>query len=286
MDINPLNSNDTIKFSATKQETNAKELNKKAVEDPLGVVPKGAYRVFALEGKLLIAHIIFWGVILLFLGIGASLYFTNSLGYLGVDTKKWTWTWLIIPIAIGLFSFYKFFASIINFSSIRRSLKIYRSELRKDVQALPSAIARLFKKITFVQIKHNWLTIFFVFYTGLAAFLIWILQDKKFLWDVLNFEKWIHALTPNPDFLALMMAISIGVVLVIWIVLTLFRRGRTNDIAEYFGFQIEKDTNIEEIKSKKNKFYLKLFLLSIAIVTIIPIIAALIIKRFVLGRKK
>ncbi|UWD34243.1 MSC_0882 family membrane protein [Mesomycoplasma molare] len=283
----PLNNTDTVNFANIKKEQiNLQDINSaKVYKDPEQIIPTGVYKIFARESKILKIFLIFYLFIFLVSASLIALIYTNTLKTIGFVKTDFEWSWLIIPILIASYSIFKFIIKFLDFSSMKKSEKLYRNELTINPQALPTSIANLYKRLTKQQIHHNWFLIFTFFYIGLFALAVWYFSDKVYLNGLLNFEKWIQLMTPNPEFLSIILGLSLLGNLVIWTLLTISRKKRLNDIQDYFGYQIVKDTEIDAIKIKMNKGYLKLFVLTILVLLVIPIIVLLLVKKFILKRK-
>ncbi|MGZ9413499.1 MSC_0882 family membrane protein [Mycoplasma sp. 480] len=288
MKITPLNNTETVRFTHFKvAETDKKQPKyKSSYKDPENVIPTGAYKIFALENKIILSMLLFYSIMILIISILITLIATNSFKAMKIVDRDYSWSWFIIPVGLLSYSFFKFIMKLIEFSSIKKALKFYRIELEKNTQAIPTFIAQLYKKLIKQQIHHNWFLVFSIFYMGIFTLFIWYFKDKNYHDIFLNFKAWISALSPNPQLLSIILSLIILGNIVIWAILTIARKKRTNDIQDYFGYQIVKDTEIDQMKIKMNKGYLKLFFLSIAIILILPIITLLIVKRIILKRKK
>ncbi|WGI36642.1 MSC_0882 family membrane protein [Mesomycoplasma lagogenitalium] len=286
----PLNNTQTVHFENYKIEntTNYSEKSsyKSKLKDPYGIVPNGPYKVFALEKRIILIQVLFYFIISLLSAIAITLIATNSLKKIKLIEEDYKWSWFIIPAIVLIFSLYKFSVRWIEHSSIKKSLNNYREELKRNAQSVPASIANLYKKLVKQQIHHNWMTIFCVFYVGLAALFFWYFQDKNFNDVILNFEAFINKITPSPTYLSIVLTIIVVLSIVILIVLSIARKKRLSDIQEYFGFQVIKDTEVDQLKIRMNRIYMRLFFLSIAILLVIPAIILLILKRTIFGKRK
>lgn len=289
MKIKPIFDTSTIRFANNfAAELEKKEIThkkKKISKDPEGVIPNGIYKVFHFEKRLQLFQILLSLIIFLFGVILITTLVTNVWKTLGWTKEEFKWYWLIIPSIISFLAFAKICIALIDFSSLKKSMVAYRDDLKREETHIPGTIAILYKKIVLKQINHNWLTIFIVFYLSLFTLIFWLLRDQVWLNGLLNFKKWIHNSFPNPNFTSLILAFVVLGTIVLHILFFIFRKKRLSDIQAFFGHQVMKETEIENLKIQRNKTYLRLFLLSIAIVLIIPILTLLLLKKFLKRRK-
>ena len=272
MEIKPMYDTSTIKF-VNPIVTETKKLEKKSVSDPNGLIPNGIYKVINWERYRQLATIGISGAIAIASLIMIILYFTvfSSL-----------WVSLIIPSVTMLGSVYKLMITLGERRYLIRSLKRYREDLAIGLTDTPPFITRLYASLNKKQVRHNWITFALMFYGGLFTLVLWWLKDSS--WWIFHFDQWIHALFSNPDLMVILFTVSLGFIIVMYIALTIQRKKRLLEIDSYYGSQMMSETDLQTLKQGMNKTYRRLFIVSLMVLFIIPIVVKMVLK-FIARRK-
>ncbi len=267
MDLKPINNNDTITFINTSTFKKSKIKTQKIVADPSGSIPNGIYGVIRWEFVRQFITAIITSILLItsviIISLGATIWKFGPLTYIG-------------PVILGLLSLMKLSVTIIEWSEIKRGVARYREDLKVGLKSTPPFIAKLYIKFFKKQVAHNWITFTTIFYGGIFTLMLWWLKDVN--WWVLDFKTWIHNGIGRPNLVATLLAISLLITAIIHIIFTIQRKKKIADINLYFGMELAPESQIEEIKSSRNKAYRRLFFLSVLIILVIPMIVWIIYK--------
>lgn len=236
-------------------------------------IPNGIYRVIRWE------RIRQWVTTGINISIILGMIILISI-YASQDNVKWSA--YIIPVVTLLLSVWKLFITLIEKSSLNNDVIRYREDLKHNLTSTPPFIARMYRSLYIKQVSHNWLTIFIMFYGGIATLLLWWLKDVS--WWIFDFKTWIQDLFESPTTMAWIFTITLIAVAVIHIIFAIQRKKRIVDIDSYFGQSLESPGNIIAIKSEKNKAYRRIFIFSLMILLVIPVVVRFILRR--LGRRR
>ncbi len=272
MNLKPINKNDTITFVNTSTFTKTDISEKHIIKDPEGKIPTGIYGVIRWERVRQIITMFLSGIFLL------TSIILILLDYFIWDVGPLTY---VPPVLLGLLSLHRFAMSSIEFSGMNRAIKRYRQDIKVGLTSTPPFISKLYMSLHKKQVAHNWITFSLLFYGGLTTIILWWLKDVN--WWVLNFKLWIHNLMGNPTLIATIMAITLLAVSILHIIFAVQRRKRINDMNLYFGEELAPLSQIEEVKAIRNKAYRRMFIFSVLVILVLPIIA---LGTFKLIRKK
>ena len=263
MDIKPMYDN-TIKMSVTNIKLESTKIDSKRKDN---TIPNGIYGVIRWEKIRQLFTII---LNLAFLLIASTLMILYS------TTMTVSWFAYVIPILISLLSLWKMLITLFERSRILKDISRYKEDLNIGLESTPPFISRLYMQLHQKQVSHNWFTIFILFYGGIATILLWWLKDIS--WWIFDFSSWIQDMFSSPITMAwLFTSLLIGVSL-LHIIFAIQRKKRILDINSYFGGSIATSTDIETMKQSRNKMYRRLFIISIMIILIIPIVARFVLK--------
>lgn len=266
MNIRPMNDTATLKLNISEIQTRTLATPKIAI-DKSGVIPNGIYKVIRWEKFRQRFTMIFSALLLTAMIILISLYAT-------VFESKWVS--YIIPVIVGVGSAWKLLATSLEFKWLRKSIETYKEDIRIGLTSTPPFISRLYLSLHKKQVAHNWLTFALLFYGGIFTLLLWWLKDVS--WWIFEFKTWIHSLFANPTLMMWLFTSALLLIAVMHIVFAIQRKSRILDINAYFGQGIIPESEIETIKQAKNKMYRRLFIVSVMILLIIPLVVKLILK--------
>ncbi|WP_127942987.1 MSC_0882 family membrane protein [Mycoplasma sp. ATU-Cv-703] len=277
MELKPLFQTSTIKIVTSPATSVKKSLGRRAKvsEDPLGVIPTGIFRVIRSEILRQKLTLIFLSGLLLALGIWITLF---ALVY------KTSWISYVLPSSLLLFSVYKFLITLVEMGCMSRAVTRYREDLRLDLTSTPPFLATLYLNLFKKQIAHNWLTFVMIFYGGILTLLLWWLKD--FQWWFFDFKNWIQALFANPTLMSWIFTIALITLAVLHILMSIHRRKKILEIDAYFGAKLAPASEIETLKTNHNKFYRRLFLVSLLVMLIIPVIIKMVVFTILRRRRK
>lgn len=280
MKIKPRFDTSDISFENASAEINVSRIESPRYKDPQGVISSGIYKVFRFEKVLYIFNIVFLSFLLIASGLIVLGLWFNFFTRFGTEyTTKWTW--YILPTLVFVGAITKLSLVLIEAISLSRTLKYYRQSVNKDEKYTPSFIVRLYKRIILRQVHHNWLTIFLVFYGSIFTLSFWFLRDQVWFWGWINFKEIISAFLWGPKVMTTLFAAFLISIVLLQIILMILRRKRLTDIETFFGHQVIAESQINIIKSKRNKVLFRLFIGSIFVILIIPALALWIAKRFI-----
>ncbi|MCP4337187.1 MAG: hypothetical protein GY679_05065 [Mycoplasma sp.] len=273
MDLKPINQQDTITFINTSTFHKPLTKTQKVVKDPQNTIPNGIYGVINWEIRKQKA-----------VGILSTLFLITAIVLIILQLKLWkTGPLTYIPtVSLLLISIYKSSICLIEFLGIKKSVVRYRQDMIVGLTSTPPFISKMYIDFNKKQVSHNWITFSFIFYGGLFSLLLWWLKDVK--WWIFDFKKWIQNLFGQPKLVATLVAVSLLIVVIIHIAFAIMRKKRISDMNMYFGQEMATQSQIEEIKTNKNKLYRRIFLISVLIILIIPIIIRIILK--IINRKR
>ncbi len=271
MAIKPMYETGTIRLSTPV--THVRKLETKVVKDPGGTIPNGIYKVISWERirqtlTLALSFTIMLASIILII-LYALVYKTAAVGF-------------VIPTLVLIASLWKASSTFLERNWLKRSVQRYREDLKIGISSTPPFISRMYLQLHKKQIAHNWLTFSLMFYGGIGTLLLWWLKDFSWWW--LHFDKWINALFSNPTLMVWIFTASLIAVAVIHVMLSIQRKKRLLEIDSYFGSQMMPQSDIDSLKQTQNKMFRRIFIISVLVILIIPMVSLLILK--VVRRKK
>ena len=266
MDIKPRYNTKTLNI---RMQSLPKTLKNSVKVDPQGIISSGIYKVIRWE-KIRQSISFFTSTLLMLVSLIMIIVYATAL--------KGTWTSFLIPSAVFLFSTYRSIITFMESKWLRNSIIKYREDLKIGINHTPPFINRLYVKMHKKQIGHNWLTFFLMFNIGILTLMLWGLKDRS--WWIFEFDKWIKALFINPTLMIWIFTISLIVIVVVHMIMAIQRRKRILDINAYFGNDLVPQSEIETIKSSKNKQYRRLFIIYLMIMAVIPMTIKIILKIF------
>lgn len=268
LDIKPIYNSGTISFVAKPATSSNTKLKSKIIKDPKGIIPNGIYKVFEYEKRR--------QIITAFLSFIVSIGFSVILALLIVKILDYHWL-IYVPVVFFLaLSLIKTILCLIDYSTLKKSIIFYRESLMRNSKITPPFISKLYLKLNLQQVHHNWFTIATLFYGSLVLIIFWWLKDVN--WWVFDFKKWIHDLGPNPINICYISFGVLGLILLSYIVLTIFRKKRIIDIQAFFGNEVISQVEIDKMTMERNKGLRRIFFLSILFILILPIIIRIIWK--------
>ncbi|QJG66953.1 MSC_0882 family membrane protein [Mycoplasma phocoenae] len=303
MDIKPWNNNNNISNTKTvrvdiDQNINTKTFKSTKTEtiDPKGIIPNGIYKVFKGQRSVKLFNIVI-ELVLLITGITFFTIFLTKPIWLNKEGHI-PWFWYVVDIVGVLLVVWRLAIDSIELNGIIQTAKEYRNYIIRGETSTPAFITLLYRKIVMKQVLYNWLTIAYVFYFGLFIAIFWSLKEAQW-WQsrgidpetkeaiyFLDFKAWIAHSFPNP-MIWIYVFISVLVIgIVLHVVISLIRRSRIATIENFVGSNVIDYNKIMEDKQKTNRFYAKIFFISILILLVIPFIVILMVKRILLSRKK
>jgi len=271
MELKPLYATGSVRVVPGVREV---KLESKILKDPSSIMPSGIYKVIHWEKwrQRFVATIT---LIALITSIVMTALYATILPV--------SWVGFVLPIVVILVSAVKFIRTLIEMTWINRAVERYKEDLKIGLTSTPPFIARLYFLLHEKQISSNWATVFVVFYVGLLTLILWGLKDIS--WWIFDFHSWIKDVFSNPDAMVYLFSAVIIAAIVIQIVLTIQRKKRIYEIEAYFGESLASEADIYKMKTEKNKFFRRSFIISIMVLLIIPILTKSIL-RLVLKRRK
>lgn len=266
MNIRPLNDTATLKINISEIQTRSLATPKVSM-DKTGVIPNGIFKVIRWEKFRQRFTLTFSALLLVSMIILITLY------AMVFDSK---WVSYIIPGVVALAAAWKLMATTLEFKWLKKSVETYKEDIRIGLTSTPPFISRLYIGLHKKQVAHNWLTFVLVFYGGIFTILLWWLKDVS--WWIFEFKIWIHSLFSNPSLMMWLFTSALVVIVIMHIIFAIQRKSRMLDINAYFGQGIIPESEIETIKQAKNKMYRRLFIVSIMILLIIPLVVKLILR--------
>ncbi len=268
MNIKPLNDTATVKLNIS--EVSVKSLQTpKLRTDKDDIIPNGIYKVIRWEIFRQRFTLAFSSALLIAMIILISLYATIFAA---------GWAGYIIPAIVTIFTLFKFLKTLQEFGWLGKATRIYREDLKVDLgtSTTPPFISRIYIELHKKQITHNWLTFALLFYGGLLTILLWWLKDVS--WWIFEFKQWIHSLFSNPTLMSWLFTAALIIIVVMHIIFMIQRRSRILDINAYFGQNITPESEISVIRQERNKFYRRIFIVSVIVILVIPLVVKMILR--------
>lgn len=265
MNIKPMFENETLTFATPVVQV--KEIESKVKRDTKGDIPNGIFKVLHWEKKRQITTAILSGAVVLFSIILIILYSTAWTG---------SWALYIFPSILLSLSLYKLLITNVERTGLSRSVSRYREDLNIGLDSTPPFIAKLYLSLNKKQVKHNWITFALVFYVGIMTLLLWWLKDTHF-W-IFKFDEWIQHWFKSPTLMSWLFTISLISITLLYVYMTIQRKKRILEIDAYFGSQIMKESELVIIRQTMNKFYRRIFILSVMIILLIPIFVKIVLR--------
>ena len=267
MEIKPMFETGTFEIiNVTNVKANPIKSNK--LKDPEGIIPSAMFRIINWEKK---RQLFILGINLIIFLLALSMTLVYSFHVYNV-----IWLAYSIPAIMGVWSISRVSLMWLERSALNRSVDRYRENLKSGLQSVPPFIPKLYKSLHLNQVKHNWLTFSFIFYVGLLTLLLWSL--KNFSWWIFDFETWINSLFHNPNLMVMMLTTSLILVSLFHIIFAIERKKKVIEIDSFFGESLIPMSDLELMKMEKNKAYRRIFVISVMIVLVIPMIVKWTIK--------
>ncbi|MCK5867198.1 MAG: hypothetical protein KAG14_02250 [Mycoplasmataceae bacterium] len=265
MEIRPMYEN-TIKMSVTniKLETmkQTKEKNDLYKEIPNGILKVIKWEFLRQWITIAITFILIVSMIVLI-----SVYSTIT---------HVSWTGYVIPSTTLILSTWKILITISEKKRMNKDIVRYKENIRMGLTSTPQFLVNMYKTLHRKQISHNWFTMTVIFYGGISTLLLWWLKDTT--WWIFDFKSWISSWFASPDLMAWIFTISLIVVIVIHAIFAINRKKRILDLDSYFGEPLMNETDLQSLKVTLNKTYRRLFIFSIMILMIIPMVIKFVFK--------
>ena len=260
-----INATQTIKFVNPMVET--KIITNSTIQDPERQISNGIYKVISWERIRQIA--------ILFTSLAGLL---ASIILIALYATVWNGSWgtFILPTLLGLLSSFKVMITYIEFKALRNAVKRYREDLKIGLDSMPPFIPKLYMNMQQKQVKHNWLTFFIIFYFGIFTLALWWLKDTSF-W-IFEFDKWIKGLFGNPDLMVILFTIGLLLTVVMYIFMTIQRKKRIIEVEAFYGSQVIQTSELTDIKMKMNKFYRRMFIISVMGILVIPLVVKAVLR--------
>lgn len=270
MELKPLYATGNIKIVPGIKEV---KLESKIVRDPSSIIPSGIYKVIHWE-KWRQRFVSLINLIALITSIIMMALYSTILPV--------SWVGFVLPIIVVIISSIKLTSTISEMMWLKNSVDHYKQDIKIGLTSTPPFIAKLYFKLHKKQVASNWATIFILFYVGLLTLILWGLKDVS--WWIFQFDVWIKDVFYSPTVMEyLFAAIMISSVL-IQITLTIQRKKRIDEIESYFGGSLTSPTDIYNMKTERNKFYRRIFVASIMVLLIIPVLIRWILRLLVRKR--
>ena len=264
MEIKPKFDSQTIKMAIPIQKIMPRT---KIARDPKQTIPNGIYKIIRWESIILKINILF----------STLIFFTSLITIILFATVyKNSWATYILPIIFFLTSFYKLYISAMEHKRLRREINNYREDLKLDLTSQPPFVVRVYRNTFIKQIRHNWVTFFLILNGSVFTLLLWWLKD--FSWWIFDFKKWVRQLFWNPDVMTILFAVGLILVFTLHIFFAIKRKKRILEIELYTGDVLIPINEIDNLKSRLNKAYRRIFIIYLMIVFIIPVVIRMIIK--------
>ncbi|MCU4117406.1 hypothetical protein N8G13_02975 [Mycoplasma zalophi] len=292
------NQNDDSQHTATMSINNTienKSFASTKTKDPEGIIPNSIMRIYNWENLSKIINILISSVLLV---ASSILIILLALKPTLFKLEKTPWIWYVLIGVFMLFVLWKWINDVIEFSSLKRSIKDYRETILRQEKTTPAFIGILYRKLVLRQTSHNWITIATVFYFGIFTLIFWAIKDSQWIQYgdlvhkdtnnpafVLDFKTWINNSFPNPINWVYLFTGIIFLIVLIHIVWAILRKVRITNIRDSFGLETEIIQKIQEEKAKQNRFYAKIFLISILLVLILPFIIYIFTKKIFLRKR-
>ncbi|VEU59682.1 MSC_0882 family membrane protein [Mesomycoplasma neurolyticum] len=261
MNIKPLNS------ETTENEINAPEIKK---EENLDLKTDEALKVFHNEKGFLLFRIIIYLFLFIIISILVVLISTNQFKAMKITKLDFHWSWLILPI-IGLtFLFIKLISCFFTLFELNRGIKKFKATANQDAALV---MIKIYKKLIFSQVHHNWWAFIVSFYTTIITLIIYGLSKWKLTQEIINnsIPSWVYFYT--------IIGCILGSIFIIWLIFTIIRKKRIIDISHYFGLKISQFDSFDKQKNQLNRLYLKWFILTFLFLLFLPFLILLIIKK-------
>ncbi|WP_041362937.1 MSC_0882 family membrane protein [[Mycoplasma] mobile] len=255
----------------TKEFSNTSEEKTDVKQSKNTEVKKGKLSLLISEKKLRTFVMISTSFFIFLLVLLLILFFTNAIPISNLG-------FYVIPSIVILFLLYNFFISLIEFKGLNKLTKTLTIEGDLNSNSL---ITDFYIKMQKKHISTIWFAIFYTFYVGIFTLIFWGIQSQNWLNGALNFQLWISNAFPtpfNPFWATILFGSSILLVILITLIFSLIRRFQSINFLAYFDQEVIKIEVIESIRKNRNKFYLKIFIFSILIVFVIPIIFYFVVK--------
>ena len=264
MDIKPKFNENTITFSTPVKKDH---FQAKVVKDPDGVISNGLYKVIRWEKNRQKIVLAVTSLVIIAASVLMALYAT---------IYDVAWTAYVLPSIALCYALYKTLTTLAEGSWLKKSVTKYKEDKKIGLGAEPPLVTKLYVDLHKKQITHNWFSFFILFNGGILTLLLWWLKDSS--WWIFDFKSWIHAWFGNPDLMVVLFTILLVSIATLHIVLSIQRKKRILDIDLYLGERLISTTDLETLKTTRNKAYRRLFIISLMIFLVIPMLVKITLK--------
>ncbi|MGL4183897.1 MAG: MSC_0882 family membrane protein [Metamycoplasmataceae bacterium] len=267
-DIKPIYNSGTISFVQNPDTVLAKKIASNFIKDSEGLIPNGIYKVFKLEQNKQI-----FCFILYFILFASQIIFISLLATI---LSNYSWLFYVLTGIAAIIFGLLFIFNMIDYLSLKKSITAYRASIRIGSKITPPFISNLYLKLNLKQVTSNWITIAALFYGSISLIIFWWLKDVN--WWIFEFDVWIRNLGPKPELIAYIVLGILGGILSFYIFITIFRKKRIIDIQAFFGNEVISQLEINKMVQERNKAYRRIFIISILVILVFPIIVKLVLK--------
>ncbi|VEU75814.1 Uncharacterised protein [Mycoplasmopsis maculosa] len=279
-DYKPIESKETIETIINNNvEIDEKKNNK--YRDPKNQIPNHLYKVIKLEKNIksfniaLSFSLFITSIILLALAILKITPFSVE------EESGPLYGYIIAFSASAFISIAITIKNTIELTQWNSTINKYRESLNNNDKTSSNNFHITYRKIALKDINLLWLLIFTITYVGLVALIIFGLY-KSGAWTIgnensvvklnIDWKELLDNAFGNTQLFCILLASSLGLAVVLYILIILFDKKRLADIVDYLGDNSsEIYEKIETAKKERNKAWMKAYFIIVCLTILLPL---------------
>ncbi|QZE12188.1 MSC_0882 family membrane protein [Mycoplasma sp. Ms02] len=293
--LKPIEETITIEYNERKVTDLMMQQNRILYRDPQGQLPAVAHAVVRKEKTIRKLSLLFSVITLFagFLGILISI----------LTSPTFPVGWVILFGIILIYSIVSLIKNFFDLASWNRTTKSIRDSYSEGNDAARLMFHRFYRQLIMKHVRMAWGLLFIVTFFGAFLLITWLLYysfvlKEKHTFEIrldsldtslnINFEKILGAIYNNNTGLMLILsAISLTGLILGYILLFAYDKKRMLDFTSLLGEKShEIYESVQKSKEKKNKFYFKIYLLTVFAVFFLPLLLILLLVWKKIVRRK
>ncbi|ADN69101.1 MSC_0882 family membrane protein [Mycoplasmopsis fermentans] len=288
----PIQNSASIEIVQNNHDYKFNSVSSRVYRDPKNQISPRVYRVIRAEQMLKIlilsiSFVIMAASIILFTLVYAKVGIFNKeqrlVGYLVLFGSS-----AFISMAIG-------FKNLIENIQWSHTVQRYRDAVSNGDYTSSSTFHIAYRKIVLKDVNLTWMLVFVLTYLGIITAIVYgLYMSNRWYYETdtlkINFEwaKWLDRGFGNTILFCIISVIIMASSIAAYILIRLFDKKRLADISDFLGERsVEIHEQVEQSKKDRNKMWLRIYLVVVALTILLPLALALVaLWRFIVKRRK
>ncbi|ADR24704.1 MSC_0882 family membrane protein [Mycoplasmopsis bovis] len=297
MKYRPIHNRETMEIVQSNRDVSFATEAKKTYRDPMNQFSPRMYKVIKSEKKIK-SFMIFISLFIFFASVTFFILTWYKVPPFKVNNgDKPLIGYLVLFSIVAFISFANTIKNAIEKRQWSNTVQRHREAISAGDYTSSSTFHLVYKRIVLKDINLLWILIFILTYLGLITLIIFGLY-KSGNWEAgsrdgsfyinLEWPKWLDKSFKNTQLFCLICTIIMAALIVAYVVIRLIDKKRLDDIGDFFGEKsVEIHDQIETAKSNRNKMWLRVYLVVVALTIFLPLALIFVaIWKGILRRKK